>query len=100
MRHYDQDTTKIRVHPGESFTVSLAAQAGAGYTWRVASELQGLRLVSDAIQPSSTKLGANAAQEFVFEAEQPGEVTLELAYGRPWEKSPSQTHRIQVVVES
>lgn len=99
MRHYDQETTVIRARPGESFAVSLAALPGAGYTWRIAGESQAVRLVSQASQPGS-KMGAKSAQEFVFEAARPGEHTLELVYGRPWEKSPHQTHRIQVLVES
>ncbi len=78
----------VAVKTGERFTVTLAANASTGFTWRLARPLDErvVRLVEVAYRAPDAKLaGAGGAELWTFEAAGAGAATIELEYVRPWE---------------
>jgi len=80
--------------------VGLESNPSTGYGWQVeALDQRILRLAGQTWISSSGLLGAPGTQEMRFVGVSEGEVTLVLAYRRPWEKAePLRTFTLQVKV--
>lgn len=93
---------QIEVKKGEPLVITLEANPTTGYLWEVVeSDQRILRQMGETeFQPESDKIGAPGLQTFRFEAQDKGDVTLELVYHRPWEKDvdPLETFSLQVTV--
>jgi predicted secreted protein len=85
MRTVKRGESRVALRRGERFRVELDALGTAGYTWSVAAAPSNLRSLGSRIAPAGTGVGGSTRQHFEFEALAPGNTTLELRYGRPWE---------------
>jgi len=99
------DGTRIELSPGQILTITLPSNPTTGYSWQVAQiDPKTLKQQGEAEyqQSSGSKdlVGAGGTETFRFEALQPGETTLQLAYHRPWEIGvpPIQTFSVTVIV--
>lgn len=103
-----EETQDITVAVGDTFTVSLAAQIGTGYTWQLQQDQESDQLVqllekahNDADDQQD---GGTGADQFTFEAVKKGETEMVFIYARPWEKAPedvagAKQKRFPVVIE-
>ena len=87
---------------GDRLEISLPATSGTGYTWQAAPVADALvRPVGDTeFKLDSAMPGASGHQIFRFSAEASGTGTVEMRYGRPWEKDtpPAKVFRILLIV--
>jgi inhibitor of cysteine peptidase len=95
------DGSRITLEAGQTVDIRLEGNPTTGFTWEVAE-------VDDAIlrqigeiefDPFSGLIGSAGIQTLRFEAVGSGQMTLKLAYHRPWETEPSlDTFNIHVTV--
>lgn len=92
------------VRKGDTFTVELDANPTTGYLWDMRLKAGKATLVSQEYTASapagSMAIGGGGVETFVFRAEEAGEIELEAAYSRPWEKNakPAATQRFDIRV--
>lgn len=95
----------IRAAVGESFSIKLETIPTAGYIWRLDGELPGfLELAGEDTLPTTPEqsqpgfVGGNHWMVFTYRVVKPGNATLTLVEGRPWEtgEKPSDTFRIAI----
>ncbi len=93
----NQHTLNVRV--GDSFAVSLHANAGTGYTWKQknADTLSTSCNKSIAVN-QTTRMGGPMVVTFTCHATAPGTALLTFYYLRPWEKKPARTRTFTVKV--
>jgi len=96
---------EIRLRTGETLTVRLESNPTTGFRWQV-MEIDDSVLGQEgepefkAAPGSGGLVGSGGEETIRFKALGTGKTTLTLGYLRPWEEvPPSQTFRIQVVVE-
>jgi len=92
---------QVEVALGAQLTVSLSERPTTGFRWQpVSTGEPALRLIGDRSQPA-TGLGAAGTRILQFEAAQPGEATIDLAYRRAWETdaAPARRFSLRVHVE-
>lgn len=90
----------VHLRPGERLEIALSGNPTTGYSWAVSS-VDGtvLQLLGEpAYRPSSINTGAGGEFAFMFEAQQPGQTTLRLAYCRPWEKGKQAVESFEAVI--
>ena len=99
MRYTENDDGhEIQLRVGETFEVSLPETRTAGFRWSVKSAGKPVTsLVDDAIENQSTVPGQSGAHRWTFKVDTPGSATIELTYGRDWEKSaPARTYTLRI----
>ena len=100
---------EYRLLQGQSFVVSLPANAGTGYQWQLVDRNNSdiLSLVSSNYLPDNDQLGGHQApmvgsggkQLWKFRAEKAGSYTLQLSYSRPWESvTPIDSFTLKVLI--
>lgn len=80
----------IETQSGQSFTITLEANATTGYQWQFAKPLDEslLKLVGSEYLPDKTELvGVGGKQVWVFQAIKAGKTVVYFKYVRPWEKN-------------
>ena len=93
---------QIALEEIQALIISLESNPTTGYSWGVA-ELENpiLRQVGEMdYEPQSDLVGAPVVETICLEATSTGQMSLELAYRRPWETDadPLETFMVQVVV--
>ncbi|MCQ2352823.1 MAG: protease inhibitor I42 family protein [Victivallaceae bacterium] len=96
----------ITLEKGESFTVSLYANASTGYTWEFlrAPDKRICKIAASRYVPSSTDpyfAGAGGKKQWIFQAVAPGTTMIRLCYRRNWEKNvrPAKVFDLHVEVK-
>lgn len=98
---------QIELLQGQTLLVKLESNITTGYSWEVTQapgpvlQQQG---EAEYQQPDTGKtplVGAGGTQIFRFKASAPGQVTLNMAYRRPWETgvAPAKTFTLKVTVK-
>ncbi len=82
----------VTLKKGESFTVSLRANASTGYTWEFlrAPDQKVCKVTASRYLPDSTDpyfVGAGGQQQWIFQAVGAGKTMIRLCYRRNWEKN-------------
>ena len=94
--------SQLELAQGQILVVSLESNPTTGYRWEVSGSTEpALRQVGEAeFEARSDLIGAPGVETFRFEAAGAGEMTLTLAYHRPWEEGiePLETFSVQVAV--
>lgn len=100
------DGTRATIRRGEEVRIALDANITTGFQWQEVppNGAPVLALVGQrAYSPKSADIqnvGAGGINVFRFRGEQPGKVTLQFDYRRPWETlPPAKTVRYEVTVE-
>lgn len=96
---------EFHLRVGDELIVRLEAIPGAGYSWIVSGNVEGV--LSQSGQPVFEKsgkrvLGGVEQQVFTFQVSSPGAGVLKLEYRRPWEKPATaiKTFSIRVIAEA
>lgn len=98
-----QNGGKLMVFQGDTVEVRLRSTPGTGYSWKVLHTDSAVLAQKGApvfVPPPKEIPGAEGHLVFDFLASAPGRSTLQLAYGRPWEKdaAPARTFNVEVTV--
>ncbi len=94
----------IVLKAGDSFTVTLRANASTGYQWQLKTPLDEsiLQLIDSKYIPyKSRRIGADGKQLWTFKALKAGQVTIFFKYVRSWEKDtpPQREQSIKIIVK-
>ncbi len=103
----DDDGSQVELMQGQILVVTLESNPTTGYSWEVVETQESIleQMGEAEFKPSQTGepplVGAGGWEIFRFKAIGAGQMTLRLAYRRPWEEGaePIQTFSIQVVVK-
>lgn len=102
----ESDGGEVQLKTGETLAVTLESNPTTGYSWQVAQTDEALlKTEGDPVyQPDShdkNVVGSGGKETLRFTAVGPGQVTLNLAYQRPWEKDvePAQTFSVTVNIQ-
>ena len=91
----------VQLAKGDSLIVQLAAQPGAGYSWKIVqNDTSRLKLQAETLESRKTEgtPGSREYQAFRFIAQKADSSVVRLHYVRPWEKdaAPAKTYLIRV----
>lgn len=96
---------RVEMKVGGTLEIELESNPTTGYTWQVIESGAGVLEQTGASDYTSDSegegaVGVGGTETFTFEAIAAGEVTLELAYMRPWEteEEPADTFTLTVEV--
>ncbi len=104
MLHADesQNGRSVKLAVGEFLEIVLSENPTTGYRWHfIEAGSPVCNLVQDAYEPNGERVaGQGGVHRWKFEAAQPGDCKIELAYQRSWERDapPGRTFRLQVEV--
>ena len=92
------------LHVGDTFTVKVQAQTGAGYSWDLwKTGREGLAFVGQTSKKATGLIGGPSTVTYSFRATAPGKPVITMVYGRPWElekgASPVKTLTIPVIIK-
>lgn len=92
------DGHEIDVRVNDTFEVALPENRTAGFSWGVKSAGEPVCSVAhDSFENQSTVPGKSGIHTWTFKVDAPGSATIELAYGRRWEKAaPVRTYSLSV----
>ena len=91
----------VQLAKGDSLIVQLAAQPGAGYSWKIVqNDTSRLKLQAETLESRKTEgtPGSWEYQAFRFIAQKADSSVVKFHYVRPWEKDapPAKTYLIKV----
>jgi inhibitor of cysteine peptidase len=91
----------IVTHTGDQITIQLAANATTGFAWAIdKTDTTVLALQRETYTPSAGGgLGSGGTAVFIFTAQHPGTVHLQLKYWRSWEGDSSIVKRYDVTIQ-
>src|SRR5579863_1192210 len=96
MKTLTETFNKISVAKGDTFEIELYGNASTGYNWDVQVVAGKARLLSHVSEPpayiakSNIFAGGGGGNEnFVFVAEEAGEIDIKADYKRSWESKPA-----------
>src|SRR5262245_24378771 len=94
------DGGKVTVNKGTTLVVKLEGQAGTGFTWVVAKNDEKILkpVGKPAIERADKRVGGKELVVHKFTAAEEGEVKLELAYKRTFEKDKPPAKKFSVTV--
>ena len=98
----DTDSGKtIVAHTGDQITIQLAANATTGFAWAIdKTDTTVLALQRETYTPyPGGGLGSGGTAVFIFRAQHPGTVHLQLKYWRSWEGDSSIVKRYDVAIQ-
>jgi predicted secreted protein len=98
MESFRDPDVAIHVEAGQAFAIELAGNPTTGYTWCADPAPPCIRLSEQLFVLESTGIGGGGLEVFRFEAQEPGSAEVTFHYRRPWDASPRETKRFQVVV--
>ncbi|WP_051150779.1 protease inhibitor I42 family protein [Tatumella saanichensis] len=85
---------------GKQAELSLEANPSTGYQWMISGLPEGILLVPGSYQAAAHcqpgMTGCSGQQRFYLLAEKPGNSTLKLVYGRPFDRSSWQEKQIRL----
>ena len=91
---------EIGLTAGEAFDLTLPETSGAGFKWVLASNGQPAAVLEKEDYISSSKSpGSSRTHRWRFRAQKTGTATLELAYGRSWEKVPVRNFTLRIRIQ-
>jgi predicted secreted protein len=92
------DGREIEIRVGESMELALPETSGTGYKWNFGARAEPiLKLEEDAYSQTAAGPGGNRMRRLRFTAVAPGEATLELSYGRSWERrAPARSFKLKL----
>jgi predicted secreted protein len=93
---YRKTDRTIGIRAGETFTVELEGQPGAGYQWE-AESVPLLQSQGRAVHPAAA-LGGKSREQFTFKAGAPGTAVLRFRLKRRWERDAVETAEFHVTV--
>lgn len=88
------DGEEIKVHPGDTFMISLEENPTTGYSWTCEIEGSAIVLAYDDYKPSKEKeglVGTGGLHSFTFRAINEGFSKVTFRYKRPWEEDAIET---------
>lgn len=93
----------IETQVGQSFTITLEANATTGYQWQFAKPLDEsiLRLISSKYLPDKTEIvGVGGKQVWIFQALKVGKTAVSFKYVRSWEKDnpPEKEESFEIII--
>ncbi|HVP22239.1 MAG TPA: protease inhibitor I42 family protein [Anaerolineaceae bacterium] len=96
-----QEIGNLTFRTGEEFEIRLTATASTGFIWRLGPipeqvETLGSSFVQAGQDPPAP--GGPSTQVFRFRAVHPGQAELTFELKRSWERTPAQTHVVNVTV--
>jgi inhibitor of cysteine peptidase len=78
---------EITVPVGQEFRLSLPENPTTGYVWHLVKKGEPeCALIRDSFQASSHHVGGPGMHEWLFRAESPGRVSVEMRLARKWER--------------
>ena len=84
---------------GDIANLSLDSNPTTGYSWMIKSLPNSLILVDSSYTAHETGLiGSGGVHTYTFLGQRPGNTTLELIYGQPWNELSWNQKRVPVVV--
>ncbi len=102
-----EESTPIRVEPGQTFALSFQGRPGTGYTWSLAAEPDNelLEFLGETIEERKKDphiVGGSETFRWTFRALKSGEAEIAMKYVRPWESDakPEKSHVFQVKIEA
>jgi predicted secreted protein len=98
----EADSSKTFVaHTSDQITIQLAANATTGFAWAIdKTDTTVLALQRETYTPSAGgELGSGGTAVFIFRAQHPGTVHLQLKYWRSWEGDSSIVKRYDVTIQ-
>ena len=101
---YGDPSKPIRASVGQTFSIELTSNPSTGYSWQIGKPLNAavLQLVGNIYDEAQAKMmGAGGKEIWTFKAVGTGTATIEMNYGRPWEKNTpaAKTSSFQVTVD-
>ena len=92
------DGQEIEVRVGETFEVSLTETRTAGFSWSIKSAGEPVcSLVADSMANPAATPGKSGTHQWQFKVDSPGNATIELHYGRQWQKgAPARTYTLRI----
>jgi len=100
----DDAGTTVEVVVGDHVQVELESNPSTGYAWvNETRETPALIAVCEPeVIETTERVGAPGVMQCMFEAREPGEAVIELAYRRPWEEGaePERVFTVTVRVTS
>lgn len=92
------DGHAIELRVGDTFEVALTETRTAGFSWTIKSAGGPVcSVVADSPENQSTTPGASGTHQWLFKVDAPGSATVELHYGRRWQKSaPARTYTLRI----
>jgi predicted secreted protein len=101
---YGDPSKPIHASVGQTFSIELTSNPSTGYGWQIGKSLNAvvLQLVGNIYdEAQSTKIGAGGKEIWTFKAVGKGTATIEMTYGRPWEKNTpaAKTSSFQITVD-
>jgi predicted secreted protein len=90
----------IALKVGGIVQIELPTRGGTGYSWQVKNPgAPHLKLISQTTRAvGETRPGSPMMQVWRFQAEQPGETEINLAYYRPWEGVGKATDHFRIII--
>lgn len=102
-----EESTCIRVEPGQTFALSFQGRPGTGYSWTLAAEpdreiLEFLGETIEEKEQDPQMVGGGESFRWTFKALKAGESEIAMKYIRPWESDakPEKSHVFQVKIEA
>jgi predicted secreted protein len=99
MQRFQEPARTIHVEEGEEFAIALASNPTTGHTWQADADLDYLELLGQEFEGLGQGVGAGGQEAFHFRAVSQGRLEITFRYQRPWETTPRDTKRFQVVIE-
>ena len=99
--------TKLELHVGEIYRLTLPGLAMAGYSWTYKITFIENAVVEVSAAPSEEPglsreplVGSSRDENFIIQAVSPGKATLQFVQRRSWEQQPPlKAYQIEVAVE-
>jgi predicted secreted protein len=91
----------VQVSAGGDLLVELSGNPSTGYGWQVSANDNSILLpIAEWFEPDTNLVGSPGLEKFSFHVMAPGDASLRLIYGRPWETDPPPTQTFAVTVEA
>jgi inhibitor of cysteine peptidase len=94
----------LRLAPGKSVRVELTENPSTGYGWRInapaSAGLDRIRISDEGYAPGADMPGAPGRHLWTIHGVAPGKATIQFDYQRPWESTPVQSRRVDVVIRA
>ena len=92
------DGHQIEARVGETFEVSLTEIRTAGFSWSIKSAGAPVcSVVADSLANPDATPGKSGSHQWQFKVDSPGTATIELHYGRQWQKAaPARTYTLRI----
>lgn len=90
---YTEDSTRISVQTGDSFTIELPVNPSTGYRWQVDLPMGYVQVSDEILQPedAGNAVGQGTTERWVFSADTQGTATIDFKLLPPGSDTPEKT---------